>query len=127
MDSITSLVSKAPTAGANLIEGSQPKAGTNTTGRSERSLENDYQTSTVNEDRSLTVEEVDYAVEVINNTMSLFNRSLNFQVDTESGRTVISIIDNDTNETVKQIPSEDLLKLITHMEEMQSILAGEQV
>jgi len=80
-----------------------------------------------NENPSLTVEEVDYAVNVLNHVMTTINRSLNFKVDQSSGRTVISIIDRDTDEVIKQIPSEDMLKLINTMQELQSLLAGEDV
>jgi len=80
-----------------------------------------------NENPSLTVEEVDYAVNVLNDVMTTINRSLNFKVDQSSGRTVISIIDRDTDEVIKQIPSEDMLKLINTMQELQSLLAGEDV
>jgi len=88
---------------------------------------NTFAPETENMAPALTVEEVDYAVEVINDTMTLINRSLSFRVDDQNGRTVISIIDRDTDETIKQIPSEDLLKLINHMQELQSLLSGEEV
>jgi len=69
-----------------------------------------------NENPSLTVEEVDYAVNVLNDVMTTFNRSLNFKVDDSSGRTVISIIDRETDEVIKQSQSEDMLKLIYTMQ-----------
>ena len=90
-------------------------------------MENSFNPETELDQPSLTVEEIDYAVEVINETMSMFNRSLSFQVDDANGRTVIKIMDSETDELIKQIPSEDMLKIISHMQEMQSLLAGEQV
>lgn len=89
--------------------------------------ENSYTSGTELSEPSLTVEEIDYAVEVINDTMMLINRSLNFEVDEDNGRTVIKIIDRETGDLIKQLPSEDMLKLISHMQEMQSLLSGESV
>ena len=89
--------------------------------------ENSYSSGTELSEPSLTVEEIDYAVEVINDTMTLINRSLNFEVDEDNGRTVIKIIDRETGDLIKQLPSEDMLKLISHMQEMQSLLSGESV
>lgn len=123
MDNISS-VAKANATSANILSESakelQPQ-------NSEPKSVNSFKQETDLESPSLTVEEIDYAVEVINDTMALINRSLNFQVDEVNGRTVIKIIDSETDEMIKQIPSEDMLKLISHMQEMQSLLSGEQV
>jgi len=79
------------------------------------------------ENPTLTVAQIDYAVEVLNDAMTTINRSLNFKVDEASGRTVISIIDRETDELIKQIPSEDMLKLISTLQELQGLLSGEDV
>ena len=39
------------------------------------------------------------------------NRKISFRVDENSGGTVISVIDKQTNETIRQIPSEELVNL----------------
>lgn len=125
MDSISS-ISKSIAANQSVqatndkvVDGVQPII--------QAKAETTYSPDSALESPSLTVEEIDYAVEVINDTMTQINRSLNFGVDEDNGRTVIKIIDRDTDEVIKQIPSEDLLKLISHMQEMQSLLSGENV
>lgn len=56
----------------------------------------------------------------INEMFQSESRSLQFNVDEASGRTVINIVDMQTGEQIKQIPSEELLeisrKLAAHLE-----------
>lgn len=52
--------------------------------------------------------------EVANKINDLFqteNRSLQFTVDEASGRTIISVVDTDTGDLIKQIPAEELLEI----------------
>ena len=44
------------------------------------------------------------------------NTSLSFQVDDTSGRTVILVRDSVTSEVIKQIPSEDMLRVAQRLE-----------
>jgi flagellar protein FlaG len=59
--------------------------------------------------------------------MQQMQRGISFQVDDQSGRQVIQVIDRDSGDVIKQMPSVDLLKLINHMQEMQNILFDEVV
>lgn len=45
-------------------------------------------------------------------------RGLRFQIDDITGNTVISVIDRDTDETIRQIPSEEMLNLSRRLKEM---------
>lgn len=51
------------------------------------------------------------AAHKINTMFQNENRSLQFNVDEDSGRTVINIVDTKTGEQIKQIPSEELLDI----------------
>ena len=44
------------------------------------------------------------------------NTNLSFQVDDSSGRTVIQVRDSETSEVLKQIPSEDMLRVAQRLE-----------
>lgn len=70
----------------------------------------------------LSIEETKDVVESLNNAMSLLQRGVAFQVDENTERTIVKIIDRETSETIKQFPSEDLVKLIERMQEVQSLL-----
>ena len=46
-----------------------------------------------------------------------FNRGLKFRVDEDSGRQVVTVVDNDSGDVIRQIPSEELLAVIGRLAE----------
>ncbi len=63
--------------------------------------------------------EISEAVTEINDIIRNIQRDLSFNVDQDSGRTVISVIDSESGELIRQIPSEDLLAIATHLRDFQ--------
>lgn len=63
--------------------------------------------------------ELQQAVDVVNQAVALEQRSLNFSIDDVSGRSVIKVIDYETDELIKQIPSEELLKVAQDIKRLQ--------
>ena len=55
------------------------------------------------------------------------HRSLHFSVDQESGDTVVRIVDSDTKEVIRQIPSEELLAIAHRLKSSSGVLLTEQV
>ncbi len=53
-----------------------------------------------------------------NSMLQAVNLNLVFKVDDSTKKVVIKIIDNQTGETVRQIPSEDMLAFIKKMQEL---------
>lgn len=53
-----------------------------------------------------------------NSILQAANRNLEFKVDESTKKVVIKIIDNQTGETVRQIPSEEMIEFIKKMEEL---------
>ncbi len=47
----------------------------------------------------------------LNTQIQMVRRELKFAIDGQSGRTVISVIDTDTHEVIRQIPSEEVLTM----------------
>jgi flagellar protein FlaG len=66
--------------------------------------------------------DVERTIARLNELMSHKQRSLFFQVDVDSGRTVITVINEATGEIVRQIPSEEVLALVDHLERQGSLL-----
>ena len=62
----------------------------------------------------------------LNDYMQNLNRSLQFSVDENSGDTVVKVIDSDTEEVVRQIPSEAILKIRNAVAEYRGILLETQ-
>lgn len=50
------------------------------------------------------------------------HRSLSFQVDDSSGRTVITVSDRETDQILRQIPSEEFLELSRDLRDLQGKL-----
>jgi len=63
------------------------------------------------------VKEIDDAVNEINSHFQATHREIQFAVDEGSGRTVIKVMDMDTKEMIRQIPSEEVLKFANMLEE----------
>jgi flagellar protein FlaG len=71
-------------------------------------------------------EELSKAAERLNGLAQSIRRELRFSVDDDSGRTVIRVVDSETNELIRQIPSEDVLALISQMQGDDGGLLREQ-
>ena len=52
---------------------------------------------------------------------------LQFSVDRETGRTVIRVTDGNTKELIRQIPSEEVLRLDQELDRMRGLLFHQQV
>ncbi len=68
------------------------------------------------------VADVAEAVEQLNEIMSSKQRSLRFQVDQGSGRTIIVVIDKATEEVIRQIPSEELLAIAQQLTDLGTLI-----
>ena len=53
---------------------------------------------------------------------SVIQRQLQFSIDEDSGKTVIKVIDTETDELIRQIPPEDLLEMQKYFGEMNGML-----
>ncbi len=62
-------------------------------------------------------EQVTEAVQQMNRAMRMANSALEFRVDQDADRVVVTISDRDTGEVVMQIPSEEALALSRHLSE----------
>ncbi|MFG3453413.1 flagellar protein FlaG [Stutzerimonas stutzeri] len=66
--------------------------------------------------------DVGEAVERIRTQMHTLQRNLNFSVDDSTGEVVVQVLDGDSGKVVRQIPSEDILRLAERLDEMRSLL-----
>lgn len=56
-------------------------------------------------------------VERLNSAEDFHDRGIRFSVDEETGKVVVRIVDSSTNEVVKQIPSEEILRMARNIDE----------
>ena len=63
-------------------------------------------------------EELDETIIQLNDSLQNVQRNLKFSVDKDAGRIVINVTDKETDELVRQIPSEEVLELARNLQEM---------
>jgi len=62
-------------------------------------------------------EELTEAVTRLNDLVQPIRRELHFSVDDSTGETIIRVIDAETQELIRQIPPEEVLTLMQHLEQ----------
>jgi flagellar protein FlaG len=63
--------------------------------------------------------QLDEAVKKVSDFLSAQNRDLLFNVDEQTQRTVVTVKDSSSGEVIRQIPSEEVLKLADRIQELQ--------
>ncbi|MCI0916368.1 flagellar protein FlaG [Pseudomonas stutzeri] len=61
-------------------------------------------------------------VEKLRSQMQHIHRDLSFSVDDSTGDVVVRVIDGESGKVVRQIPSEEILRLTERLDEMHSLL-----
>jgi flagellar protein FlaG len=79
------------------------------------------------EKKELAAQEVEAAVQEANTFMQNMQRNLSFSVDEELGEPIISVKDIETDEVIRQIPSEELVVLRKKMDDLTGILFDTKV
>lgn len=74
--------------------------------------------------QAMTSEQLGEAVENINQFVNSQGRTLNFSVDEESGKPVVKVIDFETKEVIRQIPSEEVLTMAKAIKRLQEDLGS---
>ena len=65
------------------------------------------------------VEEIESAVTKLSEFMQTNNRQLNFSVDEASSKLVVKVTDAESGKVIRQIPSEEVLKLSERLQDLQ--------
>lgn len=75
----------------------------------------------------LTEKEVEEVVSNLNEFVQNIRRDLSFTVDEDSGRTVIKVIDSETDQVIRQIPPEDVINVAKRLAEMSGVILQAEV
>lgn len=76
--------------------------------------------------RQPTQQELQRAVNELQRKAQSFAPNLKFSVDHDTGRTVVKVTDANTQEVIRQIPAEEVLKLAKELDRMQGLLFHRQ-
>jgi len=66
--------------------------------------------------------EAEIVVSKINNALDAFSFNLRFKIHDESDRIMVQVIDKETDELIREIPPERLLRLAAQIQEMIGLL-----
>jgi flagellar protein FlaG len=73
-----------------------------------------------------TLGQVTDAVNAINRSMSTQSRGLEFSVDADSHRTIVKVVDRQTKELIRQIPTVETLEIAHALDQAQGLLIKQQ-
>ena len=74
------------------------------------------------DDAQSELKDVKQAVSEINKAMQFMSRQLEFSVDTDSERTIVKVIDQQTREVIRQMPTKEALEIGKALEKAQGLL-----
>ncbi len=72
------------------------------------------------------LEAIEQAVKNVNDFVKPINNSLSFNLDQDTGQTVIKVVDLSTQEVIRQIPSEEMLAIAKALDTMKGLLVQQK-
>lgn len=69
--------------------------------------------------KAADIVEINEAVNRINDVVRSVQRDLSFNLDEDSGKTVIRVVNSESGELIRQIPSEQVLAIANHLRDYQ--------
>jgi len=73
----------------------------------------------------IEVPKIESVTKQIDSFLRSIGRSINFRVDPGSGEMIVSVIDANTGEIIRQVPGEEALKLAQSIEARMSVMVDE--
>ena len=67
-------------------------------------------------------EKVKDAIEELQRNIAATSTNLRFWVDSATGKTIVSVVDAETSEVVRQIPAEEVMKMARALDRMRGLL-----
>ena len=73
-----------------------------------------------------TAEQLKAAVDEVQKALAPVARDLQFSIDHDSGKTVVKVVDSETNKVLRQFPSEEMLNLAKALDKFQGLLVKQE-
>lgn len=67
-------------------------------------------------------EQVTQALKSINKTLQSLSQGLEFTIDEDSQRTIVKVVDRETKDVIRQIPSEEALEIAKALDQASGLL-----
>ncbi|MBB5016862.1 flagellar protein FlaG [Chitinivorax tropicus] len=112
---------------AGSVRNRDNAAQANTTQSASQVAGNAYEQTAVEQTKKPTpVEELKKAADKLNKVVNVYASELKFTVDEETGIDVVKVIDTQSKEVIRQIPSEEMLKIAESIEHLQGLLVRQK-
>ncbi|MBA4743478.1 MAG: flagellar protein FlaG [Azoarcus sp.] len=73
-----------------------------------------------------SIQELSAALEEVQKTIRPVASELNFSLEEDTGRMLVKIVDMETDEVIRQIPSEELLRISKALDKLQGLLLNSE-
>lgn len=71
-------------------------------------------------------QELEEAVKQVNDFLKPINNSIQFNLDDDTGKTIVKVIDLATKEVIRQFPSEEMLSIAKAIDKMKGLLVQQK-
>jgi len=79
------------------------------------------------ENDKLSPEIIEKIIEDLKKKLSMLNTQLQIQIDKDTDIVVVKVVDKETNQVIRQIPPEYVLKIAKYLDEIAGLLYNEKV
>jgi flagellar protein FlaG len=73
-----------------------------------------------------SMNQVNEAVKQINNTLKNMSQNLEFSVDSDANRTIVKVVDQQTKDVIRQIPTAEALEIAKALDRVQGLLIRQE-
>ena len=80
-----------------------------------------------NLEKPLNEDELKKGAEILQQTGLMFNKRLQFSINKEINRIVVKVIDGSTDKIIREIPPDEIQRLIAHIKEAIGVLVDERI
>ncbi|MBI2277476.1 MAG: flagellar protein FlaG [Dechloromonas sp.] len=71
-------------------------------------------------------QELEDAVKAVNDFLKPINNSIQFNLDDDTGKTIVKVIDLATKDVIRQFPSEEMLSIAKAIDKMKGLLVQQK-
>ncbi|HEY9102735.1 flagellar protein FlaG [Chitinimonas sp.] len=69
---------------------------------------------------------VEESVKKLNDTIATFNRSLQFSIDSDTRLNIVKVVDVNSKEVIRQIPSQEVVDIAKAIDKLQGLLLSDK-
>lgn len=111
---------------ASVTSFATPGTGTATKSRSPQAPTTTAEPTVTKPDSPANRDELFKAIKATNEFVGNINDNLQFSVDHDTGKTIVKVIDTNTKEVIKQIPSEEMIAIAKALDKLKGLLVQQK-